>query len=56
MRPIEYLCTLMLLSTVTGCAWMDRNSYREPTSGDVGLITISNVTDWYRAMDYLERG
>lgn len=49
MRPIKSLCTLMLLSAVTGCAWMDRNSYREPTSGDVGLITISNVTDQHRA-------
>lgn len=33
-----------MLTLLTGCAWASRNSYQEPTQGDLGTISFINLT------------
>ena len=38
------LMTGAMLTLLTACAWANRNSYQEPTQGDLGTISFINLT------------
>ena len=40
---LSVLCSAMI-TLLTGCAWANRNSYTEPSSGDLGTISFINLT------------